>query len=99
MPGALVVERNVLEWRLDPASPSRVAEATGHDLRVILLCQEGYATSLAAATLLDLGLHRATDVVGGFERWRALGLPTVAGGTPAGAHVPAGPAPDPDLEG
>jgi len=75
VPGALVIDRNVLEWRLDPASPHRVAEATGHDLQVIVLCNQGYSSSLAAATLQRLGLHRATDVAGGFEAWSAAGLP------------------------
>ncbi len=79
MPGALIVERNVLEWRLDPASDARLPEATGHDLRVIVLCSEGYTSSLAAASLHDLGLTRATDVVGGFQAWRAMGLPTTGG--------------------
>ncbi len=75
--GALVVERNVLEWRFDPASDARLPLATGHDLQVIVFCSEGYASSLAAATLQDLGLWRATDVVGGFKAWLANGLPTV----------------------
>ncbi|WP_207943478.1 rhodanese-like domain-containing protein [Actinomadura sp. KC345] len=79
VPGALIVERNVLEWRLDPASGARLPEATGHDLRVIVLCSEGYTSSLAAASLHDLGLSRATDVVGGFQAWRAAGLPTTGG--------------------
>lgn len=76
VPGALLVERNVLEWRFDPASDARLPVATGHHLQVIVLCSEGYTSSLAAASLLDLGLHRATDVVGGFQAWRAAGLPT-----------------------
>jgi rhodanese-related sulfurtransferase len=79
VPGALIVERNVLEWRFDPASGARLPEATGHDLRVIVLCSEGYTSSLAAASLHDLGLTRATDVVGGFQAWRAMGLPTTGG--------------------
>src|ERR1700733_5587209 len=73
--GALVVERNVLEWRFDPASSTRLPVATDHDLPVIVLCSEGYTSSLAAAALQDLGLWRATDVVGGFHAWRAAGLP------------------------
>lgn len=77
VPGALVVERNVLEWRFDPASTARLPQATGYDVRVIVLCAEGYTSSLAAAALHDLGLHRATDVAGGFHAWRAAGLPTV----------------------
>jgi len=77
IPGATVIERNVLEWRLDPASPSRIAAATGHDIRVIVICNEGYSSSLVAATLQDLGLVNATDVIGGFQAWRAAGLPTI----------------------
>ena len=73
--GALVVERNVLEWRFDPTSSARLPVATGHDVQVIVFCSEGYTSSLAAASLQDLGLWRATDVVGGFDAWRAMGLP------------------------
>jgi rhodanese-related sulfurtransferase len=79
VPGALLVERNVLEWRFDPASPARLPEATGHDVRVIVLCSEGYTSSLAAAALQQLGLKHATDVVGGFRAWRAAGLPSSDG--------------------
>jgi rhodanese-related sulfurtransferase len=79
VPGALLVERNVLEWRLDPASPARLPEATGHDVHVIVLCSEGYTSSLAAAALQELGLFRATDVVGGFRAWQAAGLPATNG--------------------
>ncbi|GGV15227.1 sulfurtransferase [Streptomyces filipinensis] len=75
IPGALVIERNELEWRLDPQGSHRVPEATGHDLRIVVICNEGYASSLAAASLHQLGLHRATDLVGGFQAWRAAGLP------------------------
>jgi rhodanese-related sulfurtransferase len=78
--GALVVERNVLEWRFDPASSARLPVATDHDLQVIVFCSEGYTSSLAAAALQDLGLYRATDMVGGFHAWRALGLPIVPPG-------------------
>jgi rhodanese-related sulfurtransferase len=74
---ALVVERNVLEWRFDPTSSTRLPVATDHDLEVIVFCSEGYTSSLAAAALQDLGLWRATDVVGGFHAWRAAGLPIV----------------------
>ena len=73
--GALVVERNVLEWRFDPTSSARLPIATDHDLLVIVFCSEGYTSSLAAGALQDLGLWRATDVVGGFHAWRATGLP------------------------
>ncbi|MDT0462078.1 rhodanese-like domain-containing protein [Streptomyces gibsoniae] len=75
IPGALVVERNELEWRLDPRGSHRVPEATSHDLRVVIVCNEGYASSLAAVSLRQLGLHRATDLVGGFQSWKAAGLP------------------------
>ena len=71
---ALVIERNVLEWRLDPASDARLPVAD-HDLHVIVLCQEGYASSLAAAALQDLGLWRATDVIGGWAAWRTASAP------------------------
>ncbi|TFV66888.1 rhodanese-like domain-containing protein [Blastococcus sp. CT_GayMR20] len=77
VPGALVVDRNVLEWRLDPASPDRLPEVTGYDLEVIVLCNQGYSSSLVADTLRALGLRRAVDVIGGFEAWVALGLPVV----------------------
>lgn len=73
--GALVVERNVLEWRLDPASSSRLPVATSHDLQAIVFCSEGYTSSLAAAALQELGLWRATDIVGGVKAWREEGLP------------------------
>jgi rhodanese-related sulfurtransferase len=76
IPGALLIERNHLEWRLDPRSGAHIPEAVDHDVEVIVVCSEGYASSLAAASLQDLGLHRATDLVGGFQAWRAAGLPT-----------------------
>jgi rhodanese-related sulfurtransferase len=75
VPGALVVERNMLEWRLDPTSPHRLAQVRGHDQPVVVLCSEGYTSSLAAAALQDLGLLRATDVVGGYHAWERAGLP------------------------
>ncbi|MFE2944979.1 rhodanese-like domain-containing protein [Streptomyces sp. NPDC059255] len=75
IPGALVVERNELEWRLDPRGSHRAPEATSHELRVVVVCNEGYASSLAAVSLRQLGLHRATDLVGGFQAWKAEGLP------------------------
>ncbi|MDX6286838.1 MAG: hypothetical protein QOG53_2323 [Frankiales bacterium] len=89
IPGSLVLERNVLEWRLDPRGDARIAEALSADVRVIVVCAEGYASSLAAASLVDMGLHRATDLDGGFRLWQTLGLPTVLGGTPAGRYVDA----------
>jgi rhodanese-related sulfurtransferase len=73
--GALVIPRNILEWRLDPASQHRHPRAPQLDDHVILLCDEGYQSSLAAATLQQLGFARATDVEGGFQAWRAAGLP------------------------
>jgi rhodanese-related sulfurtransferase len=75
IPGALLIDRNVLEWRLDPTSPQRIAEVTGADQAVIIVCHEGYASSLAAATLRTLGMANATDMAGGFLAWRAAGLP------------------------
>ncbi|MFJ7494799.1 rhodanese-like domain-containing protein [Streptomyces sp. NPDC097727] len=75
IPGALVVERNELEWRLDPQGGHRAPEAVSHDLRIVVVCNEGYASSLAVASLRRLGLHRATDLIGGFQAWRAAGLP------------------------
>ena len=86
IPGALVIERNVLEWRFDPASSARLPLATSHDLQIIVFCSEGYTSSLAAASLQDLGLWRATDLLGGFQAWRAAGLPTLP---PAEAIPPA----------
>ena len=83
IPGALVVERNELEWRLDPQGSHRAPEATSHDLRVVVICNEGYASSLAAESLHRLGLHRATDLVGGFQAWRAAGLPVDVAGVPS----------------
>ena len=71
VPGALIIERNVLEWRFDPSSEARLPIAD-YDLQVIVVCQEGYTSSLAAATLQDLGIHRATDVIGGYAAWREL---------------------------
>ena len=75
IPGAIVIDRTVLEWRLDPKSPSRIDQARDHQIRVIVVCAEGYSSSLAAASLQDIGLVNATDVIGGFEAWKAAGLP------------------------
>jgi rhodanese-related sulfurtransferase len=74
VPGARFIARNVLEWRLDPTSPDREPACARRDLRLILICNEGYQSSLAAATLKRFGLD-ATDVIGGFQAWRAAGLP------------------------
>jgi rhodanese-related sulfurtransferase len=92
IPGAIIIERNHLEWRLHPDSPARIPEATGPDVEWIVLCDEGYASSLAAAVLRALGLHRATDVVGGLQAWRAEGMPL---GSPGEASPPRL-APEPD---
>lgn len=77
IPGARFVPRNVLEWRLDPASPHRLPVVTGYDLEVVVLCNEGYSSSLVADTLRTLGLTHSVDVIGGFVAWAALGLPVV----------------------
>jgi rhodanese-related sulfurtransferase len=79
LPGALVVERNVLEWRLDPASDARLPDAGDYRRPVIVVCSEGYASSLAAASLQDLGLVNATDLAGGFRAWAGSGLPVTPG--------------------
>jgi rhodanese-related sulfurtransferase len=82
IPGAIVIERNHLEWRLHPESGDRIAEAVDGDVRWIVICDEGYASSLAAATLQEIGLQHATDVVGGFQAWRDARLPVVSPPTP-----------------
>ncbi|MEU5906120.1 rhodanese-like domain-containing protein [Micromonospora sp. NPDC000316] len=76
LPGAVVIDRTVLEWRLDPASAWRIPEATGYDREIVLVCRQGYSSSLAAASLQTLGLRRATDMIGGVDAWLAAGLPT-----------------------
>jgi rhodanese-related sulfurtransferase len=75
LPGALVIDRTVLEWRLDPAGDFRIAEATGYDVEVVVVCRQGFSSSLAAESLRRVGLHRATDLAGGVEAWLAAGLP------------------------
>jgi rhodanese-related sulfurtransferase len=80
IPGSIIVERNHLEWRLDPECEARLPWVTGYDHRVIVFCVDGYTSSLAAVALHDLGLHRATDLIGGFRAWSAAGLPTAAAG-------------------
>jgi rhodanese-related sulfurtransferase len=75
VPGALVVERNVLEWRVDPASAHRLAQITDHDREIVVMCSEGYASSLVAAMLVDLGFASAADLDGGFQAWAKAGLP------------------------
>lgn len=81
IPGALIVERNELEWRLDPRGSHRADEAVGHGLRIVVICNEGYASSLAVASLRQLGLRRATDLIGGFQAWRGAGLPVISAAT------------------
>ncbi len=74
VPAALVIERNVLEWRCDPTSDARLPQAVNDDVEWVVLCSEGYTSSLAAAALLDLGLHRSTDVIGGYHALKAEGV-------------------------
>ena len=90
---AIVVERNVLEWRLDPTSDARIPEAVDHDVEVVVICSEGYSSSLAAASLQALGLHCATDLVGGVRAWKEAGLPVTppASGAPDPGDRRAGP--------
>jgi rhodanese-related sulfurtransferase len=78
---AVVIDRNVLEWRLDPTSPDRLAEAGDGDQVIVLVCNEGYASSLAAVTLQELGLHGATDLDGGFQAVLAARRSESAGGS------------------
>jgi len=90
IPGAVVIERNVLEWRLDPTSPHRHEKVTGPGQDIVVFCQAGYASSLAAASLQELGLSRATDLIGGYEAWLEAGLPTTLT-RPGGSSGPTGP--------
>jgi rhodanese-related sulfurtransferase len=78
-PDAIVIDRNHLEWRLDPASDARIKQATGYDVEYVIACQEGYSSSLAAATLVDIGLYKTADLAGGFEAWEGAGLPIEPG--------------------
>ncbi|TCO57258.1 rhodanese-like domain-containing protein [Actinocrispum wychmicini] len=78
IPGSVVIERIVLEWRLDPAGDHRIP-GFDENTRVVVMCNEGYSSSLAARDLRALGLHRATDLIGGFRGWRSAGLPTRPG--------------------
>ena len=82
IPGAIIIERNILEWRLDPESPHRLPDITP-DSVIIVFCNEGYASSLAARDLQSVGLPHATDLIGGYRAWHAAGLLTQPGGTPA----------------
>ena len=89
IPGSWIIERNHLEWRLDPASGVRLPWVTGYGHRIIVVCEEGYTSSLAAASLRDLGLARATDMIGGQRGWAADGLPAAPASARA-AHVAPG---------
>jgi rhodanese-related sulfurtransferase len=80
VPEALWIGRNVLEWRCDPSSDARDERVGGLDRRVIVMCDEGYTSSLAAASLQELGFARATDLDGGFQAWRSAGLPVDGAG-------------------
>ncbi|GAC1327967.1 MAG: rhodanese-like domain-containing protein [Mycobacteriales bacterium] len=75
LPGVVVIDRTILEWRVDPRSVFRIPEATGYDLEVVVVCRQGFSSSLAAASLRSIGLWRATDMAGGVEAWHAAGLP------------------------
>jgi rhodanese-related sulfurtransferase len=77
VPGSLFVARNVLEWRCDPSSEHRDPRIDGRERQLILMCNEGYQSSLAAATLKELGIENATDMIGGFQAWRDAGLPVI----------------------
>ena len=84
IPGAHTIGLDVLEWHLDPQSPWKIPEAVDHDVRVILVCREGYSSSLAVGRLLDLGLRNATDVIDGVDGWVAAGLPLEPADVPPG---------------
>ena len=79
VPGAIILERNNLEWRLDPGGSHRNPQAENPDRPVVIICQEGYASSLAAASLLEVGRTAVTDLDGGFVAWKQAGLPTTPG--------------------
>ncbi|GAA5194396.1 rhodanese-like domain-containing protein [Rugosimonospora acidiphila] len=79
VPGAIVIDRTVLEWRLDPTSDARIPEAVDHDVEVVVICRQGYSSGLAAESLRSIGLWRATDLIGGVEAWQEAGLPLTSG--------------------
>lgn len=85
IPGALVIDRTVLEWRLDPLSDARIPEAVDYDVEIVVVCRQGYSSSLAAESLRSVGLWRATDMIGGVEAWQRSGLPLTSG--PAGIRT------------
>ncbi|WP_223167949.1 rhodanese-like domain-containing protein [Nonomuraea sp. SYSU D8015] len=88
VPGAIVIERNQLEWRLDPLCDARIPEATSADIQWIVLCDEGYSSSLAASSLRQIGLANATDVIGGFQAWMTAGLQVIRPATPTRPRGP-----------
>jgi rhodanese-related sulfurtransferase len=88
LPDAIVIERNHLEWRLDPSSDGRIPEAVDARIRWIILCDAGYASSLAAESLRRIGLRRSTDIIGGFQAWVASGLPVGGSVAPRQARGP-----------
>lgn len=79
LPGAIVIDRTVLEWRPDPQSATCIPEVTGYDQPIVVVCRQGFSSSLAAASLRDLGLSNATDLIGGFQARAAAGLPVGEG--------------------
>lgn len=83
IPGSAHMARTVLEWRCDPASGHQDRHLTDFEQQIIVVCNEGYSSSLAAANLQRLGFRHATDLIGGYRRWRAEGLPT----EPATSHT------------
>ena len=94
LPGALVIERNVLEWRCDPTSEARLLEATGDDVEWVIVCSQGYTSSLAVAALLDIGLLRSTDVIGGYHALAGAGVLDRLGGSGRPSKLAAAPPPD-----
>jgi rhodanese-related sulfurtransferase len=88
VPGSLHLPRTVLEWRADPDSPRRNSHVGGLDSQILVICDHGYSSALAAATLVDLGFERAGDVLGGFEAWQAAGLPTTRPRVPPDDELP-----------
>lgn len=93
VPGAVLMERNVMEWRLDPVSDVRMSFVDGNQTRIIVMCQQGFGSSIAVGSLLDLGLERATDLIGGFEAWRDAGLPVLPHSAEADERARRGPGP------
>jgi len=86
VPGAMRIDRTVFEWRLDPTGPWCIPEVSGTDGRIIVMCRQGFSSSLAAASLQSIGLTKATDIIGGFEAWRDAGLPVTPFVDPGDPH-------------